>query len=274
MNFDIHPIKRIFTSLSPVSVEKKGCDPKVINPTFGAVALCNELPGFTPATDTAFTSRLEILPHTAIFYPDDETKADLLAQGVDPGRLHPAKPKDEILAGIREEAPAILRMLVEDYIDLRDRHKLRPVESRNSRILKANYRAANDLVQQFFSEYLIRDPAGFITNDRLEALYKDFTGETKPQMRKVRKEITERWVEVQSDSKRVTEGTGSVAKRGLKGVRERRDGEKPDGLLRCYDTSANSTPGWKNSVFPFTDTKTPEKRNNVTDTGEYDARPF
>lgn len=221
--FDVHAIKRVLTSLSKVRVERKGQDPKEILITGVSVAMANRLPSFYPPTDTAFFSRLVILPHDAVFYPDEETRKDLLSQGVDPSRLHPARSHDEILSDVEEEKPAILRLLIEDYIDLRDNHNLRPVESQTSRHLKFQYRESNDLIQQFINDYFTRKPEGFVTNDKLEYLFKEFSGQPKPKMKKIRDEIEERWHDITRD---VVKIDGKTV-RGLTGIEEKtcdRDG--------------------------------------------------
>lgn len=244
--FDVHAIKRILTSLSEVRVEKKGQDPKEIQITGVSIAMANKLPSFYPPTDTAFFSRLMILPFESIFYPDEETRADLVNQGVDPSRLHPARPQSEIMADIEAEKAGILRMLIEDYISLRDKHNLRPVESPNSRKLKLHYRATNDILQQFVGELFVKDPEGFVPNDRLEELWREFSGQCRPRMKALRDEIEERWPSIARDSQKVPDGFDRKTKRGLSGIRERTGEENPG-----YDDYKVT----KNMNFVFEDEK-------------------
>ena len=223
--FDIAAIKRL-TSLSPIRVERKSEHPREIQQTWAMIALANELPRFVPADDQAFLARLLILPFRSVFVSDEDSRQSLLARGIEPARIHPARPHEEILSEMHPHRPGILRDLIETYIRLRDDHRLRPVQSSEASQARRSYQLENDDIGRFVEEYLIRDPDGFVANDRLESLYRDFSGEPRPKMKSVRAEIVRRLAEVRLDMRRVANGTGSTVKRGIAGLRERSEDDR------------------------------------------------
>lgn len=195
--FDIAAIKR-YTGLSMVRGEAKGRDSVEFSQTWALIALCNKLPVFFPATDGAFLSRLFILPFGSVFYASEEARLRHITLGVDPGRLRPAKDKHELMNDLLHERKAIIRALVESYLDMRDKHGGRAFESVACRRAREAYRASNDTIEQFFYEYLMRDETGRITYVDLREAWIEFSGDKKATTREVVGNITERfkWTEI------------------------------------------------------------------------------
>jgi phage/plasmid-associated DNA primase len=270
--FDIHTIKGDLTGGSEISVEKKSVDPKRIRQTFVTVVLTNKAPAFYPADDTAFISRLYILPYQSIFYPDEEAKTDLLKQGVDPSRLHPARENHEILEEMKGAAAGIMRMLVQDYLELRDVYNLRPVLSGVSRMAKNVYKKKNDILIEFLEEYFIRDADGFVTNERIDYLYKEYTGFIKPSMRAVHDDILKRWKFVERGKKKISSEFGYESKRGMAGMRERRDEDDERGR---GDTSSTTLVYLEDkNIYPATNLETSEICPSVPKVSPDEECPF
>jgi len=181
--FDVAQIKR-YTSLSSIRGEAKGRDPVEFQQTWALVALCNQLPRFTPADDNAFLSRLFVLPFQTVFYSDALDYQRRIARGVDPRKLKPAKEKTTLLDALVSERPGILRVLTETWIDMR-RDGGQPFESQECRNAKEIYRRDNDLAERFFEEYLDRDELGRVPYDNIKSAWSEFFGETKPVMREI-----------------------------------------------------------------------------------------
>jgi phage/plasmid-associated DNA primase len=220
--FDVPAIKRL-TSLAKIRTERKGQQPKEITPTWVPVALTNELPRFFPPDDQAFLSRLLVVPFVSVFYADEDARDELIEQGIDPEHLHPAREKTAIIDEIKQEAPAVLHQIINAAIELRDVHRGKIPESPECRSARQAYRTTNDDEARFVAEYLVRDPDGFIANDRLEELYREFSGDPRPKMKRLRTDLERRYPFIHIDRIRVFDGAMSAVKRGLSGVRERTD---------------------------------------------------
>ena len=173
--FDVSALKR-FTSLSQIRGEKKGQDPVYFLQTWLIFILTNHLPSFYPADDYAFLSRLLVIPYESYFYESDEQREKLLARGIKPENLHPARDKAEIMEEMNREQAAIIFQTLNDAIRLRAEYNGKIPESEQCRKAKEVYRSENDTIENFIDEYLIADRNGFISNTRLVELYQEFTG--------------------------------------------------------------------------------------------------
>lgn len=214
--FDVSEVKRL-TGGSVVSIEKKGRDGYEIPQRWALAALTNKLPSFQPATDSAFLQRLIIVPFDSVFYFDDIQREEYLRLGIDESKLKPARNKEELLAQIQGERPAIIRFLIETYQAMRKAGG-RPYECGRSLQIKQTYQGQNDLVAAFFLEYLERDPAGRVEYSRILDLWKTYTGEKAASIREITKRLIERfpWIE-----KRISHST-----RFLAGIKELDGGEE------------------------------------------------
>lgn len=242
--FDVPAIKRI-TSLAKIRTERKGQQPKEIAPTWVPIALTNELPRFFPPDDQAFLSRLLVVPFVSVFYADEDARDELIEQGIDAEHLHPAREKTEIIDEIKQEAPAVLHQIIRAAIEMRA-HRGKIPESPECRSARQAYRTTNDDEARFVAEYLVLDPDGFIDNGRLEELYREFSGDTRPRMKQIRMDLERRYRGVSIGRHRVFDGAMSTVRRGLLGIRER--------------TSNDSV----NSVNVFSENQVRESKINVS----------
>ncbi len=177
--FDLGEIKRL-TGLSSIQTERKGRDPKDLHPTWAPIALCNQLPEFSPATDQAFLSRLIVLPFVRVFYDTEAVKERFLKLGVDEKNLVPARDPEKIHSEIMAEQPAVIRKLIVEYMIMRDYHDRKPYESERCRRAKEAYRSENDRIESFVSECLERDPnpQNGVLLKRLLELWEGLYGQT------------------------------------------------------------------------------------------------
>lgn len=127
----------------------------------------------------------------------EEARLRHIDLGVHPDRLRPAKDKENLMADLMVEHAAIIRTLVESYIDMRDNHGGRPFESVACRKARESYRASNDTVEQFFHECLARDETGKIAYADLREAWIEFTGDQKATTREVVEKVIKRfkWTE-------------------------------------------------------------------------------
>ena len=208
--FDLGEIKKL-TGLSPVKTERKGKDPKNLHPTWAPIALCNQLPEFSPATDHAFLSRLIVLPFNRVFYDSEVSKDRYLALGVNEHDLVSARDGELILREIATELPAVLRVLIVEYMAMHEFNNGKPYESRECMQAKEQYRSTNDRMEEFFSEYLERDPNGFVTNQRLLELWETLYGK-KRQISTIAlsKELVKRFKFLEKDRRAGARGIGGA----------------------------------------------------------------
>lgn len=205
--FDVPEVKRL-TGSSTLSIERKGRDPYEIPQRWALAALTNRLPSFAPATDSAFLQRLLILPFDTVFYFNEIQKEEYLRLGIEESRLMPAQSKEELLAAMERERPAILRYLINQYQEMR-RAGGRPYECGKSLLLKQAYQSANDLVAAFFLEHFHRDQTGRVEYARIMELWKEYTGDKGSSTREVLKRLMDRfpWItKHKSNSKHYLQG--------------------------------------------------------------------
>lgn len=189
--FDVSEVKRI-TGGSTINVEKKGQNPHEIPQRWALAALTNKLPSFSPATDAAFLQRLVIIPFDTVFYFNDIQREEYLRLGIDESRLRNAGNREELLERIEHERPAIIRYLIDTYMQVR-KSGGRPYECARSLLLKQQYQSANDLVAQFFLEHFERKGTGRVEYARLMELWQEYTGEKSASVREVTKKLLERF---------------------------------------------------------------------------------
>jgi phage/plasmid-associated DNA primase len=202
-SFDVPEVKRL-TGASTITIERKGRDSYEIPQRWALVALTNRLPSFSPATDSAFLQRLIIVPFDTVFFFNEIQKEEYCRLGIDEARLKPAQSKEDLLASIRRERPAILKYLIDTYMKMRAAGG-RPYECGKSLQLKQSYASANDLVAQFFLEHFHRNPAGRVEYARILELWREYTGDKSASTREVTKKMIDRfpWIEkAVSNSKR------------------------------------------------------------------------
>ena len=209
-SFDVPEVKRL-TGSSTLSIERKGQDAYEIPQRWALVALTNRLPSFAPATDSAFLQRLIIVPFDSVFYFNDIQREEYLRLGIEDARLKPAQSKEELLADMERERPAILRFLISHYQEIR-RTGGRPYECGKSLQLKQAYQSANDLVAQFFLEHFHRDPGGRVEYARIMELWREYTGDKGASTREVIKRLMDRFPWLAKDK--------SNSRHYLQGLRE------------------------------------------------------
>jgi len=173
--FDIGQIKK-YTGQSGFPVEAKGCDSIEIKPTWVLIALCNELPKFFPVNDSAFLSRIFVLPFGAVFYADEADKQRRVDQGVSLTRLKKAVDKVALISTLLAERPAILKCLITEWISVRDERGGKPYQAAECVKAREKYRQANDLAEQFFDEYLEHTPKASIPLVEVKNVWENFTG--------------------------------------------------------------------------------------------------
>lgn len=275
--FDVSEVKRI-TGGSTISVERKGQNPHEIPQRWTLAALTNKLPSFSPATDTAFLQRLIIIPFDAVFYFNDVQREEYLRLGIDESRLKPAGDKDKLLSQIEIERPAIIRYLIDTYVQVR-KGGGRPYECARSLLLKQQYQNANDLVAQFFLEHFERKETGRVEYARLIDLWKEYTGDKSASIREVTKKLMERFPWLSKDV--------SHSRRFLIGMREidELNGDEPKHSEKnaaepeeiSSSTSGKGTEVRKTPLFnseqgksekPFLSIETPQFRTSVPETQE------
>ena len=206
-SFDVSEIKR-FTGASTISIERKGLNPYEITQRWALAALTNKLPSFSPATDSAFLQRLIIIPFDTVFYFNDMQKDEYLKLGIAESRLKPARDKEKLLNHIEDERPAIIKFLIDAYVQMR-RSGGRPYECGRSLQLKQAYQNSNDIIAQFFIEFFERKDTGRVEYARLLELWKEYTGEKNASIREVTKKMLDRfpWItKGRSKSERFLQG--------------------------------------------------------------------
>jgi hypothetical protein len=182
-DLDIHQIKR-FTGLSEIRSEAKGRDSVGFQQTWALVAMSNVTPTFFPANDAAFLSRLIVLPFSSVFYVDEEDRLRRLHQGVPEERLQLAREKDQLIAGLLLERPQILHGLILAWLECRKRGG-RPPNSKECAREKEAFRKASDRAEQYYDEFLIRDPAGRVAYAEIKKTWGEFFGGKDPNMREI-----------------------------------------------------------------------------------------
>lgn len=176
MEIDVSQVKSL-TGLSEVKGEKKGRDQYEFQQTWSLVMLCNALPKFRPANDSAYLSRILVLPFSRVFYRDEADRLDKLAHGVPENVLALAGDKPEILRELMQERPAVLRDLILAWMDCRDNYNKTPFRSKECLAAASRYRKENDDVERFFDEYFERGQEyDFLPNSQIETLWIEFTG--------------------------------------------------------------------------------------------------
>lgn len=212
---DINQVKAL-TGLSEIKAEKKGRDQYDFQQTWSLVILCNKLPKFRPADDSAFLARLLVLPFTSVFYRDEQDRAYKIAHGVPEHSLKLADDKAKILSELMLERPAIIKKISEAWIDCRDNNNKTPLRSQECIRAAEKYRKDNDEVERFFDDYLERMPGHSITYQSLEELWVESSGN--------KRFNGMRWLVESLIAKYgfITRGN-SGGKRVLKGIIEKRD---------------------------------------------------
>ncbi len=172
---DINQIKTL-TGLSEIKGEKKGRDQYEFHQTWAFVILCNKLPKFRPADDSAFLARLLVLPFSSVFYRDEQDYEEKLAHGVTADSLKPAEDKAQIISELMAERPAIIRRLIDAWIDCRDNNNKTPYRSKECTKAGEKYKKDNDEVERFFDDYLEPCSYGTISYSELETLWIESSG--------------------------------------------------------------------------------------------------
>ena len=173
---DINQIKKL-TGLSEITAERKGRDPFTFRQTWALAMLCNRLPKFRPAEDSAFISRLLVLPFSSVFYANEDIKALKIKTGVPEEKLKPAEDKTKLIESLLMERPGIVKGLIEAWIRCRDNHGGIPYKSKECREAAERYRIENDEVERFFDECFTRsDPGLYVSYDDIKTLWMDFSG--------------------------------------------------------------------------------------------------
>lgn len=175
LEIDINQIKML-TGLSEIKGEKKGRDQYEFSQTWALVMLCNKLPKFRPADDSAFLGRLLVLPFWSVFYKDENDKLEKIKHGVPEECLKMAEPRDQILHDLMLERPAILKKIIEAWVDCRDNNNKTPLKSKICLQAAEKYRKDNDEIERFFDDYLERVSYGSITYTHLEELWIESSG--------------------------------------------------------------------------------------------------
>lgn len=192
---DVSECKRL-SGASAITVERKGADSYTIPATWILVVLSNSLPAFSPATDAAFLTRLIVLPFKVNFYKDEESKQRFLRLGTPPELLRPAGDKSEILAEIEAERAAILRLLIDTWMEVRKRNGA-PLQSKESLAAYERYRQDNDKIESFFLAYFERKDGAEVSYETVLDKWREFFGEKgMPSTRMIMKQIRERlpWI--------------------------------------------------------------------------------
>jgi phage/plasmid-associated DNA primase len=179
MDIDICQIKKL-TGLSEITSERKGRDPFRFNQTWALVMLCNNLPKFTPADDSAFLSRVLVLPFSSVFYQNESMKALKLRAGVEPSRLRLAQDKKSMIDNILQDRPGIIKKMVFDWIECRDKYGKAPYKSKECMDAAEKYRKENDEIDRFFDECFERGESYETVNyDALTRNWIEFSGNVK-----------------------------------------------------------------------------------------------
>lgn len=221
MEIDVNQVKAL-TGLSEIKGEKKGRDQYDFQQTWSLVILCNKLPKFRPADDAAFLARLIVLPFSSVFFRDEQDKENKIEHGVAPESLKLAEDKTKILAELMAERPAIIKTLIDAWIDCRDTNNKTPYRSRECMRAGERYRKENDEVERFYDDYLERSDWSSISYQKLEELWIESTGNKRFNgMRWLVESLTSKYAFIKrshSDGKRI-----------LKGVAEKQDfGDKKE----------------------------------------------
>jgi phage/plasmid-associated DNA primase len=228
----ISTIKNL-TSLSNITIEDKGQRELQIKQTWTLILLSNELPRFFPPDDAAFLNRLICLPFSAVFYGNEEIKADYIRKGVKESNLHKERDKNALMVDLTKENPGILKLLLLYYLKLKNEFNNKIPLSQECKMAKSEYQTDNDMMEQFFKDMFetVNDGLTYITNDKFGELYKDYFGGFIK--RGFIKKFKDRY-NLEEKIKKVPVGDFSKSARVLVNLKERR-GDENNGQLTFND---------------------------------------
>ena len=114
--FSVSKIKQL-TGGDEISANPKYRDPITFMPTWQLTLAVNDLPTFS-ANDTAFINRLLIIPFKMTYWKNDIEHERALKSGKNPKYVSQAKDKNKMVNDILEEKPAVIKYMIDKYIEL------------------------------------------------------------------------------------------------------------------------------------------------------------
>jgi putative DNA primase/helicase len=174
-------IIKALTGGDDITINPKYQHERDIKPTWQLVFACNDLPAFTEA-DEAFIDRLLILPFRMRYYKDETTLAELKRKGTKAEYLREAGDRDKLIAEMAKERAGIIRLMIDDYVDLVLNHRGIVPESQESAQSKMAYREENDVLGDFLRNACEIDTTNstfYVTAKDLAEAFASFQGQDK-----------------------------------------------------------------------------------------------
>lgn len=161
-----------------ITINPKYQHERDIKATWQLIFACNDLPTFD-GNDPALINRMVILPFRMRYYKDADDLEELRRKGVEDAYTKKAGDRDRLIGDMLKERVGILRLMIEDYIELMVRHNGAIPQSEECKQEKLNYREQNDIIGEFVRAMCeINDarPDFFTTLNDLATAYSEFAG--------------------------------------------------------------------------------------------------
>jgi phage/plasmid-associated DNA primase len=161
-----------------ITINPKYQHERDIKATWQLIFACNDLPTFD-GNDPAMINRLVILPFRMRYYKDSDDLEEIRRKGVEEKFIKKAGDRDRLIGEMLKERAGIIRLMIDDYIELVTRHTGAIPQSEECKQEKLNYREQNDILGEFVRSMCeINDvrPDYFETLTDLAAAYSEFAG--------------------------------------------------------------------------------------------------
>jgi P4 family phage/plasmid primase-like protien len=158
--------------------------------TWQMVLCVNDLPMFN-GTDIAFIDRLILVPFVIKYVTDEDDIKRELTMGAKREHIRFKGDKSKIIPPIMAERAAIIKWMIERYIELqRDKKGVIP-ESKECKYLKMQYIKENDEIGMFIDSCCIveRDKDYKTTLEEITKRFRDFTGNQKTSTQYITKSL-------------------------------------------------------------------------------------
>jgi phage/plasmid-associated DNA primase len=192
---DVEEVKRL-TGGQPVKVEQKGL-PEVVVPANWLLCIStNNLPKFEEAEKdpSGFLDRLFVLPFKMQFYANEDHKKRLIEQGSREEYLRPQRDAHEIVDEILRERGAVVRLLIDTWLRVRQNNRGRPYQSAECRATYNAYRIANDSIAEFIEQNFLYVPAARVEYSTIVEKWLEHFGEKNaPTTQKIIKTVIEHY---------------------------------------------------------------------------------
>ena len=163
-----------------------------LDATWQLIFACNDLPSFN-ANDPAFINRLLILPFNMRYWKNADDKKEAERKGTEEQYIVKAGDRDEIINSTLAERAGIIKMMIQDYVEMVSKKDGVIPESKECKKHKNAYIGENDILGEFLRENCEIDGACtgnyFVKSSAITEAYQNYTGFKKASSTAVTKDI-------------------------------------------------------------------------------------